>query len=1062
MRICDIYIDGFGIYRDQKIINIPDGVILFIGKNEGGKTTLMEFIRTVLFGFPVPKVRNNYPPLRGGKHGGSIRLLTKTGQAIGIQRFGKIPTLYYEDGRSENIEPSGKLFNIDRRTFEKIFAVGLGDLQGLGILSEDGVKGRIFSASAGIGAKSIPNIMNNIKTTLESLLKSGRAINPEINRIVKESNEIDVKIRELQQDSKNYGELQKRLAELNEQIEENQREVSSMRKRVNKIELIEQARKIWVELIESKDKLDELEFASNFPTKGLERFESLKETINNDRLNLNEMKRKVEQMQTNLQNIKVDEKVINNRTSIELLLKEREKLMSAIEDFPVVERQRKDQEDKFIKELKNLGTNWDKKRLSEVDTSIQTQNKAKNFEHKIESALRMNEQAKINLQNRQNNEKNAKIILDEAQKALESFEKPDITEKAEIRKQKDVIQKIRSLFYQKDNLNTQLNAKRDSFNREHEHLNSLTTRESQLFYIPLWTWIATVLIGFILIVLSVIMKSYLFAVIMLLVVIVCLFGLYAVKKHQTKSKNRIDEEIQRQNDIINRISEDIKSMEVGIKRISDEINEQAKSIGLTELNYVGGIDEIERKLDQMEEKIHELDRLEADKKNAERNYQIAVKDTEEARRSLESTEKELESLIDEWRQWITSKGFEPNTSPSEFGVILKAIENAQETENSLQDLSARIEKINDYIAEKRRDISNVLEACGIPGKSSEVGISEIDILEGALKTALENQKKNDDLKEKIKDSIGEINKLNAKIANLKKEIDDLMEKAKAKDEDEFRYIAESHNKWLDYRTKYETNKRNLISLIGNEEAVKSIETELMETDSFSLLLEKNKLEQKINEIDEEIRRDIDERGRLKEKIDQILQEEELSKLLFDQKALREQLSSSVKKWATLVILQSLIKQTREKYERERQPKVIQEASEYIKIITDKNYRLMMPTGENNVEIENTDTMERKDEICWSGGLADQVYLAVRFGLAKDFSEHSEPLPIILDDIFVRFDDGRQLGTAKVILDVAKNHQIFIFSCHPLTREIMENAYIETGSTVSLTHYIIDDGAIIKV
>ncbi|HGE73269.1 TPA: hypothetical protein ENX78_20735 [Candidatus Poribacteria bacterium] len=372
--------------------------------------------------------------------------------------------------------------------------------------------------------------------------------------------------------------------------------------------------------------------------------------------------------------------------------------------------------------------------------------------------------------------------------------------------------------------------------------------------------------------------------------------------------------------------------------------------------------------------------------------------------------------------------------------------------------------MNDYIAKTRKEITDILIACNISPKPSEVGVSEIDALNVALKTALDNQRKQAELNEKLDDTKREIKKLSARIANWQNELNELMKKAQAKNEDDFRYIGESYNNWLKCKDKYEINRRNLINLAGNEEAVKSLELELKETDSFSLSSEKEELERNIEDTNKQVQKSLQEKGELNEKIKNILQDEKLSNLLFEQKVKEEQLSVTVKRWATLVVLQSLIKQSMEKYERERQPKVLQEASNYIKIITDRNYRLMKPIGEYSVKIENADTMERKDEIGWSGGLADQVYLSVRFGLAHAFSETSEPLPIILDDVFVRFDQDRQLGTAKVILNVAKSHQIFIFSCHPLTREIIENAIIEIGlnDSVPLTHYIIDDGTIMKV
>ena len=63
MYLSGFHIDGFGIYHDQGVQDLPPGLVLFVGDNESGKTTLMEFLRTLLFGFPRRAAkRNDYEP----------------------------------------------------------------------------------------------------------------------------------------------------------------------------------------------------------------------------------------------------------------------------------------------------------------------------------------------------------------------------------------------------------------------------------------------------------------------------------------------------------------------------------------------------------------------------------------------------------------------------------------------------------------------------------------------------------------------------------------------------------------------------------------------------------------------------------------------------------------------------------------------------------------------------------------------------------------------------------------------------------------------------------------
>mgnify|MGYP002744582844 FL=1 len=85
--------------------------------------------------------------------------------------------------------------------------------------------------------------------------------------------------------------------------------------------------------------------------------------------------------------------------------------------------------------------------------------------------------------------------------------------------------------------------------------------------------------------------------------------------------------------------------------------------------------------------------------------------------------------------------------------------------------------------------------------------------------------------------------------------------------------------------------------------------------------------------------------------------------------------------------------------------------------------------------------ERLELKFWSSGLADQVYLALRLALAKVFSYQVESLPIILDDILVRFDENRQRSALELLAEIGKNQQIWLFTCQ---RSVFDMAQSITG------------------
>jgi uncharacterized protein YhaN len=258
------------------------------------------------------------------------------------------------------------------------------------------------------------------------------------------------------------------------------------------------------------------------------------------------------------------------------------------------------------------------------------------------------------------------------------------------------------------------------------------------------------------------------------------------------------------------------------------------------------------------------------------------------------------------------------------------------------------------------------------------------------------------------------------------------------------------------------NELKLRTIVGKPEAQDVLERELGETDPLKLQLEKDRLHALLKEKDNGISGDEREIGSLNQRLSQMAQDKKLGELLFKQRQLREEQADATKRWTSLVVCRYLLEQARGIYERERQPQVIRESDTFLKTMTNARYRLVSPVGEMSVQLEDT-AYCRKEETMWSSGLADQVYLAIRFGLVRAFGSHAEPLPVILDDVLVKFDPIRQLGAAKVILDFARKQQVLLFSCHPEIKEIIEEAHknFQFGD-LKVTCFTLSDGVINRI
>src|SRR3972149_9235022 len=79
MKITALRIDGFGVWRDLALRGLSPELTVFYGPNEAGKSTVMNFLRSVLYGV-TPRRRKRYlPPVTGGRPGGGLKGVTDDG-----------------------------------------------------------------------------------------------------------------------------------------------------------------------------------------------------------------------------------------------------------------------------------------------------------------------------------------------------------------------------------------------------------------------------------------------------------------------------------------------------------------------------------------------------------------------------------------------------------------------------------------------------------------------------------------------------------------------------------------------------------------------------------------------------------------------------------------------------------------------------------------------------------------------------------------------------------------------------------------------------------------------
>lgn len=214
MKIKRLYIGDMGIYRNALMEDISPNIVVIGGLNRGGKTTLLEVLRHLVYGFP----KN----LRDTKVEYNVEgdLIDENNDNFTIRINGlKEPQVAINNEKS--ILTSSELYKgVDKFTYSKLFTISLDELRKSNIKEEE-EKVKAILLGAGLEeVVKIPKLIENLAKSREKI--GGKQGNPKIkllkphyDKLIKGIQEKDIALKQLEE----YKEANKKLEVYKEEKE---------------------------------------------------------------------------------------------------------------------------------------------------------------------------------------------------------------------------------------------------------------------------------------------------------------------------------------------------------------------------------------------------------------------------------------------------------------------------------------------------------------------------------------------------------------------------------------------------------------------------------------------------------------------------------------------------------------------------------------------------------------------------------------------------------------------------------------------------------------------------
>jgi uncharacterized protein YhaN len=404
MHINALHIDGFGIFNDFELGGFDKGINLVVGANEAGKSTLLQFFRYTLFGYPR-SVENRMAPLQGGNHGGRITAVLQDGKKVTFERMsgasgGNIRLVHPHRESTSQDEWQLLLGQASARMYENIYAFTLDELVGFDKLRESGIRDRLFSVQLGLGEVSLNDVSATLTNASEAIYKARGSVQLVPNL----KNELDDRrqqLQALQAKKGEYEQLQKELTEMSESITAREKETNELQQKIDKREKLLQCYDNYYELMEVREQLQEAPEPLGLDEKLRGEMEALVRDQKNVKAEIEKLEQKQKRKKQALQSTTVDAEILEKEPSIKWLETHLEKYRSTVDALRKLENQLKDDRENIQHELRDIGGDWTVEMVRAFEGYEQKADQAARFQQAFDNLKERKMRLEAQLANRQ-------------------------------------------------------------------------------------------------------------------------------------------------------------------------------------------------------------------------------------------------------------------------------------------------------------------------------------------------------------------------------------------------------------------------------------------------------------------------------------------------------------------------------------------------------------------------------------------------------------------------------------------------------------------------------------
>ncbi|MGM1046952.1 MAG: AAA family ATPase [Bacillota bacterium] len=1060
MRIQRVNIRGFGAVHDKEL-ELSRPMTVLYGPNEAGKSSVLYFIRAMLYGFPGrTQSAQRGEPQDGGVHGGELSLVDENDSTWVIRRFNRLPEGSAAGGKMERVSVTVRdsvgmvtevgqqemerdlLSGVSESMFRQLFAISLSELQEIRTLQSDEMNRYLFHAGIG-GGNGIVRAERKLSQEMDKLFKPRGRVQ-ESAKIVQDIEQLRGRIAESRSYLQQYNQVISELSEI-----DNGLSTLEIRRHRNMHELVlyrkaMEIRPVWLSWKEDNLEWSTLPDSSFFPLDGLNRWELMAEEHRNLEQQSFRIQKAHGDISSRLESLPENPLLEGLGSQIEALWSKRPLYIAGQTEKDELETEYRLLEGRLYRILQDIDDSWTPDHLASLKVSASEREDIRRMGASFAGYDRRMETLSLEHRGAVRALTAAESSLREAQRSLREEKERGSSHFFMIKPSnpRDTLTVWSKL---------QLEAERWREERLTRSASGPSPLQESLHKKGMLPSYRKLLTG--LIILTVLLPGVLLwtgaveaaAASAVLLLGSDLYMWWNGRREQsllTSSGNDhgADGEIgnvgeKEVSSLVNALVEDPYAASAAEHTLRRGQSSGQDRSSVDPVLIEARLRELRKLMEDWQSWQQRLGRLTAEVSTAEERVSEQNSELMHTERVIQQEEKRFLELEQQWDSWLKARLLPNRLSPEAVMDILNWTEQGNELIRQLESLKIKIEKLS-------REEAHYEEDCLLLMREMRLGeTTGASLLEGVYqqwagyKETMQERKL---LSARTAELLTEAAEVADERLKLEERMQVLLKVCSVEQEEEFLRIGAAAIRCDELERSIRHAEVAMFSGWNSEDR-EQLEFILEQSDASELeRLCRDKEE--ASSADDIARDELQERrGRLLQEKESLerkgLQEDALQQLEEKQSALKD----IVVQYAVRSIGTELISRTRKFYEEEKQPHVLRLASRYVERLTGGAYiRVLMRMGDQMLLVEQKDgTVIESARL--SRGTAEQLYLAMRLALAE-LMPHKEKLPMVLDDIFVNFDMERLGYALQLLAEVSSTRQIILMTCHDHVVKMMRELH----------------------